>query len=754
MRARVLSMHYGEVQENSSFADRLAVWIRACPSGEEAVYRRVERPRVRLKKCPGCRKLLTREHIFTRGMLFCLALAVLVFPGIARAGAAAVVISEIAAFEKSDHEWVEIVNRSSAPVDLASWKFTESGGNHGVALFRGADSVLMAGEYAIIADVAANFAVDYPDYGGRIFDSSWDSLKEEGELIALKDVTGDVIESFAYLSAPNASLERIDVAADEYESGNWKERASGASPGEAYSPAIADAAAPVAALMQPEISPPSAPLVIPGPPPRPRVIISELFPNPAGSDAAEWIEITNTGIASALLKGWTLTDHETAYVFDDRTLPFNGFIVLPRAVTNIALDNDGDEVVLTDVTGREIARAAYDEFVEESVAIVRAEDGTMALSASSTPGVGNVITPPNRPPLVVVDAPREVDAGRLVLLDASDTFDPDGDALSFRYAFDDGTEARFERTLHAFRSGRHLVTLTVADAAGHEVVSKISIRAQGQETVTASAGNGAELPKLRVSRAQNTRRVSSSLRVTGTVTAVPGAMNRRTFLILGDNGPVEIYQNNASFPELEVGNVVSVLGRKSGRKGLLRILVDKADDVEVVSVGEPPEPEVLPVADILGVADGTLVAARGTVLDKSGNSATLADASGDELVVSKPVNGWPSGLLSGSVISVRAILRKTSQGPRLLPRESGDIEVESVPKTDAVVTPVRSEPGPFAGVLPAAGALALALGGRSAVRRFRNRKQPPQSIITHLEPAETYGTKTPTYRVSFDHADG
>ena len=43
---------------------------------------------------------------------------------------AQIVITEIAAFEKTDHEWVEIYNASGAAFDLNDWKFWENTTNH------------------------------------------------------------------------------------------------------------------------------------------------------------------------------------------------------------------------------------------------------------------------------------------------------------------------------------------------------------------------------------------------------------------------------------------------------------------------------------------------------------------------------------------------------------------------------------------------------------------------------------------------
>src|SRR3990167_8117808 len=123
-------------------------------------------------------------------------------PQAAYAADSDIVISEIAAYENSDHEWIEIYNKCVETVDLTGWKFFEDGTNHGLSSFRGG-FVIQPGSYAVIADTASNTATDYPQYQGILIDSSWTTLNESGELIGLKRVSGSIIEQFTYGAAPN-----------------------------------------------------------------------------------------------------------------------------------------------------------------------------------------------------------------------------------------------------------------------------------------------------------------------------------------------------------------------------------------------------------------------------------------------------------------------------------------------------------------------------------------------------------------------
>jgi PKD repeat protein len=73
----------------------------------------------------------------------------------------------------------------------------------------------------------------------------------------------------------------------------------------------------------------------------------------------------------------------------------------------------------------------------------------------------------NRPPVVDFDvSPREGYAPLSVLFDAAETFDPDGDPVSYEWTFGDGDSARGRTTVRSFAAGIHVVTLHVTDTRG------------------------------------------------------------------------------------------------------------------------------------------------------------------------------------------------------------------------------------------------------------------------------------------------
>ncbi len=113
------------------------------------------------------------------------------------------------------HEWVEIINQGSAPVDIAHSKFVEGGSSHGLTVVQGEPN-LAAGAYAIIADNAQIFLSDHAGFSGVVFDSAF-SLKNTGETVAFKMPDGTISDTVTYTSDMGAagdgnSLQKISSA--------------------------------------------------------------------------------------------------------------------------------------------------------------------------------------------------------------------------------------------------------------------------------------------------------------------------------------------------------------------------------------------------------------------------------------------------------------------------------------------------------------------------------------------------------------
>lgn len=77
------------------------------------------------------------------------------------------------------------------------------------------------------------------------------------------------------------------------------------------------------------------------------IVINEILPSPEGPDETnEWVELYNSGALDVDLENWKIEDTRgttTTYIFlKDTKIPSNGYLVLKRPETKIALNNDGD----------------------------------------------------------------------------------------------------------------------------------------------------------------------------------------------------------------------------------------------------------------------------------------------------------------------------------------------------------------------------------------------------------------------------
>lgn len=353
-----------------------------------------------------------------------------IFSSHARAANSDIIITEIAAYEKSDHEWIEIYNIGSDSVDLTGWKFFENSIHHGLSAYRG-DLVIEAGEYAVIADVAANTAADYPSFSGTLLDSSWETLNESGESIALKDASGTIIEQFTYGAAPDYSLERKNPYIQDYSFANWAEHASGNTIGAQNSNAVSQQQAspppqPPPQSAPPEnqtnsspsstqektISPPQANAQQPSwTPVRGDVLINEFVSDPSDNEK-EWIELHNGTNKEISLDGWTIEDGSKAVTQLTGVLGTSGekrFFIIEDPKGN--LNNAGDRIALFNQRHEIIDDVSYGNFDDGNVlnnapraydphSVARILDGQNTYNNSNdfrttttrTMGMSNIIT--------------------------------------------------------------------------------------------------------------------------------------------------------------------------------------------------------------------------------------------------------------------------------------------------------------------------------------------------------------------------
>lgn len=90
------------------------------------------------------------------------------------------------------------------------------------------------------------------------------------------------------------------------------------------------------------------------------VRLQRLMPRPATGEV-EWIELYNSGDVPVELHGWQVADAERSYELLAQKVSAKGTVRLPKTMTKLALNNDGDDVSLLDPNNKIIDSVSYED---------------------------------------------------------------------------------------------------------------------------------------------------------------------------------------------------------------------------------------------------------------------------------------------------------------------------------------------------------------------------------------------------------
>lgn len=221
-----------------------------------------------------------------------------------------------------------------------------------------------------------------------------------------------------------------------------------------------------------------------------RVIITEIFPNPKGSDTErEFIELKNMSSEPVDLSGWNIGDSsKTRFSLGSLSIMPGAYVIFYRKDTRISLNNSGtDSVRLFTASGALADSVSYEGGVEEETTYARNTDGIFLWTSEQTPGSDNVIQKKNHLPDVVIALPKKSTVGENILFDASDTSDQDQDALSFSWFMNDEHIAEGVTAEYIFQEpGKYRVSVSVTDGVNSPVIEKKNITispSEKQETL-------------------------------------------------------------------------------------------------------------------------------------------------------------------------------------------------------------------------------------------------------------------------------
>jgi len=558
-------------------------------------------------------------------------------------------------------EWIEIINQSTSTIDLEGWEIWDGKGK----IFK-LEGNLDKSEFLLA-----------PLNSAKLNNSGDQILLKFGETIIDAVTYGDWQDKDISDNAPFPgqlhALARLPGAADSGSDIADFKITSTPTPGganlitappqeetEEAPPITTPPPTPPAA--EPEKTPPDSPA--PGRSYLPDEIIINEFVSDPPSGGVEWIEIYNPSDSVIDLNGWSIIDAAGGKTALAGTIEAGKYYVAysPKG----QLNNKEDEISLFDPNNNLINKIIYGYEIpspKKGESLARTSD-EWELTCEPTPGSANIIK--------LTDNPADDDE----LLGASEE--------------NGASENESGETADAKTSSG---TKKTASQKSVYLVTSLDQMDNWEE--------------------------KNPIQITATVTVAPGVLGKQYFYAGQDDGRgIQVYNYKKDFPEIQIGDQITVQGELSKTYDMWRIKTQNRDDIGVISAEEiEPFPIAADEVDLNNL--GAFVIIEGEVTEFKSNYLYLDDGRG-EIKVQYEKGGSLSNikLTAGDKISVRGILTATKEGYRLETRLPDDIEIvkQNVAETENV-----EEKRPYtnwAGIIPLAILLVLGIANLKKLKKF------------------------------------
>lgn len=658
-------------------------------------------------------------------------------------------------------EWLELYNKTTSSVDLTGWVLND---NSSTSTLTG-----------IIGTSTSNYF---------IFEFPSSRLNNDGDTIILKDSAGKIINRIAYgnfddgdlsdnATAPGMGfsaarkIDGQDTFADRADFTETITPTRGSTNIITSRPATGGGSGGGSAPINPAPKTETAPtgtIVYAPVASGTKIIINEILPNPTGADEInEFIELKNIGSQVVDLAGWSISDAtDNKFIFADAAIDWkinaNGFLLIKRDQSQIALNNSGTETVkLFTPDGRLWDETQYVRPAAEDSSYSRSSDGESYWTASSTPGKENQFpaeaaeemaassvlgikifaTSSDKKILISEILPvPDIKSGQAEFIELynpnDEPLDLSGFSLSDQsgksYIFKDRIIGSLEylplyQTESKISLNNDGDSLTIKSAAG-QIVTQLSYVKAPQDyslalsddgkflwtdTITPGRKNIISAPPENIASTGSSKTSNKKTAITvslsdirnydngqkviatGTVSAEPGILGANIFYLAGSGLPatlrvamqagIQVYCYKKDFPPLLPGDIIEVTGELAESGGERRIKITDRSAIKIIGRGDPPAPHEIATSEVGEDYEGSLVSAKGQLLEIKGRYLYLDDGSGETAIYLKPSIKDLELKTSGRLI-VTGIVTQTAAGYRLLPRYSSDIVIEKSTSSD------------------------------------------------------------------------
>lgn len=318
-----------------------------------------------------------------------------------------------------------------------------------------------------------------------------------------------------------------------------------------------------------------------------RIRLNEVFANPSGDEATlEFIELYNEEPFAVSLDGWTIADAAKTTSLQGIVIQGHTYKILRRSDTGLSLNNSAETVTLTSPAGYSAAMT-YTAAAEDKSWNIAAEGW---YEAHPTPGSVNTA------PTMESQLPS-----------ADEEASP---AISLEQTPQEAPE-------HDESEGDPIPSLNTRLA---EATSKAAV-----PSVTAAAKKERQVTFKEWSKVKANERIM----MLGLISVPPGIFGDKV-AVMQDFGPgwpgVELYFSKADWPELEEGDVVAVIGKKSQAKQGDRLLISASTDIEVID-HTTIDAQPINIGELSPKQHRTLVAIDARLVQQKKESLIFADDS-------------------------------------------------------------------------------------------------------------------------------